>query len=258
MYDSREHRAQDVSPLPREILENSFHIAGDMAVTSGGEVHTLRLSGATEGRARGTHDQNNGVVAFITGEGELRVAPYTRALSEALDAAGYARGGLFVPFSNGERPAAPEQAAAWERIVHRSKAIFTAEREKAALDTFEAEAATIGIKHGIAERINALSVDKVRYQAVVDGPVRSLPGRFDNSAARAEIVGHFSSNNGLIGFVDETGRLYVASLSRANIELLESHGYREGGVWVPFSNGERPVEDRDLARLRALRDTPYA
>lgn len=64
----------------------------------------------------GTYDSNNGVIAFIDGEGRMRVAPATSDRYRALEEAGYRRGGIWVPFSNGEMPTDPALREQWEKM----------------------------------------------------------------------------------------------------------------------------------------------
>lgn len=64
----------------------------------------------------GFYNSNNGVIAFVDGEGHMRVAPATSDRSQALEEAGYKRGGIWVPFSNGELPTDPALREQWEKM----------------------------------------------------------------------------------------------------------------------------------------------
>lgn len=52
----------------------------------------------------GTYDSNNGRLAFVDGQGRMMVGASTKENFEAIRKAGYERGGIWVPFSNGEQP----------------------------------------------------------------------------------------------------------------------------------------------------------
>lgn len=240
--------------LPAEIIENTFLIRGDLMTTRGfGQSSLSELGDVIRRAERGIYDNNNGRTAFITGDGEYRVAPSSKALFEALDQAGYKSGGLFVPFSNGEVPADPALSAQWASIRERVKALSEAERKDGLRMTFLAEAAARGITVGVSERGDFWRVDNVRYQGSVGGQIRTTPGPFDNVDNRADRVGYYDTNNGLLSFVDESGGAFLGALNDQNIRILEDHGYQQGAVYVSFSNGERPVEEGDRSRLNQLR-----
>ena len=58
------------------------------------------------------------------------------------------------------------------------------------------------------------------------------------------------SNNGQIAFSDEFGNVLVTPYRSEIHSILNEAGYREGGFFVPFSNGEkRPEEYRWLAKI---------
>lgn len=48
----------------------------------------------------GRYGSNNGTLAFVDGERDYWVAPYSERAEKALQDAGYEQGGVFVPHSN--------------------------------------------------------------------------------------------------------------------------------------------------------------
>ena len=64
-----------------------------------------------------TFDSNNGTIAFIDGDGHLYVAPATADRYQALEGAGYKKGSLGVPLSNGEKPSDPALLEEWEKMM---------------------------------------------------------------------------------------------------------------------------------------------
>lgn len=69
-------------------------------------------------------------------------------------------------------------------------------------------------------------------------------------------IGHYSYNGGLIAFVNKSGQTFIGPYTRKRILLLQSAGYHDGGVIVPFGvNGidDQPADEnikRNLERLR--------
>ena len=57
-------------------------------------------------------------------------------------------------------------------------------------------------------------------------------------------------NNGQIAFADQYGTVYVTPYRRGIHHILEGSGYKEGSIFVPFSNGEqRPDAYQWLAKI---------
>lgn len=60
----------------------------------------------------------------------------------------------------------------------------------------------------------------------------------------------FCSNNGQTAYTDESGYVYVTPSRTGVLDILLDAGYREGSIFVPFSNGEeRPYHYKWLARI---------
>lgn len=247
-----------VGELPEMLVRNTLRLNGDMAVNLGAAESTLRLQQVIATGTRGVFDQNNGVIAFLTGRGEYRVAPYSEDLSEALRAAGYREGGLFVALSNGELPAQVAMRTEWLRMNEDVKELRRARFEECALTTYLSEAAVSGIVHGVASRGDFWCVDNVAYRGSAQGPVANLPGRFADVSLRAQLIGRYDTNNGLLAFVDESGATFIGRSCQQNLDTLNAAGYRSGSIFVPFSNGEQPATEAHRTRLDAIRATPPA
>ena len=56
----------------------------------------------------------------------------------------------------------------------------------------------------------------------------------------------YYSNNGVILFVDETLTNYVIPFVDGFIDMLATEGYKEFAMFVPFSNGEYPKENKSV------------
>lgn len=130
-------------------------------------------------------------------------------------------------------------------------------------EKYRAQAETRGIKP--LEGGEWLVVDGAEYQGYGDtrGKIPSA-NQQNNLASRLDQVGTYDSNNGTIALVDEQGKLQIGHGTAVNVEVLDKAGYQRSGMWVPFSNGEMPmdptlrqkyVELREKGREEAKRET---
>lgn len=69
---------------------------------------------------------------------------------------------------------------------------------------------------------------------------------------RAKQVGTFCVRNNRLAYVDEQGQLVVGRASDENINLLIQAGYQNDFIFVPFTNGERPVEESVYEKIRDI------
>ncbi len=75
-------------------------------------------------------------------------------------------------------------------------------------------------------------------------PVRSNVDAMSPEARRKmqEQKGTFAINNGVLIFVDRGGHPYVTVETDARLKALGKAGFENGDLFVPFSNGEEPVD----------------
>lgn len=75
-------------------------------------------------------------------------------------------------------------------------------------------------------------------------PVRNNVDAMSPEARRKmqEQKGTFAMNNGVLIFVDRGGHPYVTVATDARLEALKKAGFENGDLFVPFSNGEEPVD----------------
>lgn len=102
------------------LLTGSIEMLPGMKIDYSGGVDEYQASVVRE-EDRMIYDSNNGVIAFVDGEGRMHVAPATSDRFQALEKAGYKRGSLWVPFSNGELPADPVLREQWEKMVEEAR-----------------------------------------------------------------------------------------------------------------------------------------
>lgn len=76
-------------------------------------------------------------------------------------------------------------------------------------------------------------------------------GNFDR---RLEQVGTYYSNNSTLAYVDGQGKMHVGHSTHENWKALQEAGYRQGSIWVPFSNGEIPTDPDIQKQYLELRE----
>ena len=64
----------------------------------------------------------------------------------------------------------------------------------------------------------------------------------------------FNQNNGILAFVDEKGHLYASPATNEKRQELQNFGFKEGGLFVPFSNGDLPSDPEGLKRWEKLKN----
>jgi len=212
-----------------------------------------RLQIPYDERSKMTYDSNNGVIAFVDGEGRMRVAPATSDRYSALEEAGYSRGGIGVPFSNGDMPTDPTLRRQWEEMRETAREQNLKERIESHLGYFKAEAEKKQIKQEVAGEwltVDGVEIEMMGTKSIIE---RNTDG-YNMAVGRLEQVGTYDSNNGVIAFVDGEGRMRVAPATSDRYSALRAAGYRRGGIGVPFSNGDMPTDPALCGQWEKMRD----
>jgi hypothetical protein len=198
----------------------------------------------------GTYDSNNSTLAFIDEKGVMHVGHSTDENFQALEQAGYRRGGICVPFSNGEVPADPELRKQYAELREKGREINKKANIERHLHVYSETAERKGIK--TVEGGLFMMVDGIEYRhwGNETGIIDTNTDGYNMAIRRVEQVGTFDSNSGRMAFVDEQGRMWVGASTDENFQALEQAGYRRGGIWVPFSNGEMPTDRATYEQLR--------
>ncbi|GDX62281.1 hypothetical protein LBMAG33_5910 [Candidatus Levyibacteriota bacterium] len=198
----------------------------------------------------GTYDYNNGTFALVDQEGSLRIGHGTSANAQVLEKAGYRRGGMWVPFSNGEIPTDPSLRQQYLEIRERGREASKRENTERHLQVYSEIAERKGIKE--VEGGLLMMVDGIEYRHFGNetGNIEVNTDGYNMPIRRVDQVGTFDSNNGRIAFVDGQGRMWVGASTEENFDAIRKAGYERGGIWVPFSNGEMPTDRETYERLR--------
>lgn len=218
----------------KELINESVHVtSGMIAVYPQFQTEEVLDSSWTP-KFNGCYATNNSTVAFVN-ENELFVTPITRAAMKVLNEADFSRGFFYVPFSNWDYPKAEEKK--WRRLQEKANE----DRE----DEFIENCAKYCDMHHIG------SIDEDILKNCFIMPATGVPVKhlhFENvyypaitsrylGCTETERLGTYCANNGKVVFVYRDGKTYVTKGYRV-IEALREAGYKEKGIFVPFSNGE--------------------
>lgn len=228
----------------QELKDRSIHFKGTIKVTwpqYGDKKEDLEMSDI-ESKFNGAFCTNNSTICFVDNE-EIFVTPYTRDAMRILEAAGFKRRSFYVPFSNWDYPELEKEK--WLRL--RDLATESYYRD------YEVDSARWCDEHGISE-LSKKTMDHCFRMPRSGVPVKHL--YFEDTYYPAcnescvdctvvDRLGRYCTNNGKVVFVYHDGHTYVAK-GYWILDELRNAGYRESGLFVPFSNGEQ-ITDRELA-----------
>lgn len=190
----------------------------------------------------GCYAINNSTICYVV-DHEVFVTPYTRSALAILRNAGLVQRYFYVPFSNWDYP--KYEKTKWEHL--RELAAETYCRD------YEEDSAEWCDKHHIGE------LSKETMECCFKIPRSGVPVKhtyFETTYYPAcnegcvdctvtDRLGHYNANNGKVVFVYHDGHTYVAK-GYWILDELRRAGYKESGLFVPFSNGEQ-IADSDLA-----------
>lgn len=178
------------------------------------------------------YDSNNSVITFVS-ESVQYVIPYTRVVAQILRNAGFINKSIYVPFSNWDYPVYEKErwVALWQSAKeqweldflddckkHSDKEGFGSITEDLLKKCFKIPKSGVYVKH--------LYWEQTYYPYV---------HTFDCMAI--ERLGRYCTNNGTCVFVYRNGNTYVTR-DWDVVNALRKAGYKEGDLFVPFSNGE--------------------
>lgn len=192
----------------------------------------------------GHYATNNSTICYVV-DHEVFVTPYTRNAMATLRSHGLREGSFYVPFSNGDYP--KYAAEKWHHLRELAHLSYRQDYEDDCKEWCK--------KHGIG----TLSEETMSrcFKMPYDGvPVKHpyyetmhYPACHEScmDSTVVDKLGTWCSNNGKVVFVYYDGHTYVAK-GYGIINALRAAGYKEGSLFVPFSNGET-ITDPYLASL---------
>ena len=199
-----------------------------------GSVESLNVSELAP-KFNGRYATNNSTACFVTEEGEVYAMPYTRSAMSTLRAAGFCDDYFYVPFSNGDYPQA--EAQKWNHLRERARQSYR--------DDFVSDCKEYCDKHYIgslsdetlancfAIPVTGVPVKHLYYEETVYPATNSTC----LDCTVVDRLGTFCTNNGRVVFIYRDGTTYVTK-GYWILSELRAAGYREAGIFVPFSNGE--------------------
>ena len=181
----------------------------------------------------GSYASNNGTLAFVVDD-TLYVTPSTRRAYSAL--AGFSEKYFYVPFSNGDYP---------KNEQYRWKQLRTMQDEQRR-ECFVTDCLDYCDKHfvgtlseAILERCFELPETGVHVKHLYyeDWIYPTFAGHYFDCAHLHEMLGTYCTNNGRVVFIYRDGRTFVTKGYKI-LDALRAAGFKEKGLFVPFSNGE--------------------
>lgn len=186
----------------------------------------------------GQYAVNNSTVSYVV-ENVLYVTPFTTAAMTVLRKSGFTESMFYVHFSNGDYP--KSQQGRWQQLRANAR------------ESYEEDFIQDCIKYCDEHRIGTLD-DEVLQNCfeLPKGGVRVKHIYYEDTyypiinntcldCVAAERIGTFCTNNGKVVFVYRNGKTYVTKGYKILHDLIEA-GYREKGLFVPFSNGEQIID----------------
>ena len=232
----------------QNLKEDSIHILNTISVTGlWGDITCLDM---TETRSKFAGAKvfctNNSTVAFIDSDGVF-VTPYTRHGMAVLYSAGFTREWFYVPFSNGDHPTFEESR--WGFLRTKARKSYSRDYEEDCkkwcdehhIGTLPTEV----LDNCFRIPYDGVLVRRSNYES------RTCPACNERcvDCTVVDKLGTFCGNNGRVAFVYRDGHTYVTKGYKI-INQLQKAGYKESGLYVPFSNGEEIV-DLELAKAWA-------
>ncbi len=229
----------------KDLKERSIRIPGTITVCwpqhGGDKEETIDMTDVGS-KFNGAYCMNNSTICFVI-DHEVFVTPYTREAMVTIENAGLARKYFYVPFSNWDYP--KYEKAKWHNL--RNLAAKSYDRD------YEMDSARWCDKHDIGE-LSEETMERCFRMPRNGVPVKHL--YFENIYYPAcnegcvdctviDRLGNYCANNGRVVFVYRDGHTYVTK-GYWILDELRQAGYKESGLFVPFSNGEQ-ITDPYLA-----------
>ena len=211
-----------------------------------GQEEILNISKLTP-KFNGCYATNNSTVCFVT-DNEVYVIPSSRTVIRSLSELGFRKDSFYVPFSNGDYPKAEQKK--WETLREKARKSWAEEFSEDCISYCD-EHYIGAISDETLQRCFEMPSTgvKVKHHYYEDTYYPIISTYFDSIAT--QYIGHFCANNGKVVFVYRNGKTYVAKGYDILKELREA-GYREMGLFVPFSNGEKIQDPVLKARWESI------
>ena len=228
-----------------ELMAQSIKIDGRMAVKWPAHFNMpdeILCAEDIQPRFNGRHFATNNSTAIFSDSEEPGVAYVTPCTLEVLDClreAGYTANESYVPFSNGDVPAEENLRAKWQLLREAANLWWYRQDERDCLTWCERQGITPVDDEFLAKFF------RIPDEGVEVAYTREHHNRYIHPLAWGGVhggtifvLGRYAHNNGTTVFVGTDGHTYVGKGWHKIINVLKEHGFKEGDLFVPFSNGE--------------------
>ena len=183
------------------------------------------------------YSENNGLVAYVTENGEFYLSPYGCMIVDELEELGYKKDPIVaIPFGV---PANAMRRADWAECCKLANEYYKKKAFEESQEKYKAIMEYKGLKP-LPEDIKNIALeipaDGLKIINVVGEEARVNPIAYYEFGKR---MGEYYDNNGIVLFPDTVGKTYISPFYSEIIEILKNSGYRKGNAPVPLSNGER-------------------
>lgn len=199
-----------------------------------------------------TYNINNAVIAFYENE-VMYVIPYFHEGIAILEAEGFHKNDMFVPYSNREYPIV--EHAHWKRMIEESKELL--------VEAYRRECVELSEKMGILpidqelldEKCMVIPDEGIMINNPNKEPKRKFPVivgylcdniTFDNLGRY-----YVNKNNGIITFVNADGIQYVTKSDKVHKQLFE-RGYKFKKMEEIFGDDDKPADDEVIFNYNKL------
>jgi len=186
----------------------------------------------------GRYATNNSTVCYVA-DGEIFATPYTRFALSTLRNAGFSRSEFYVPFSKGDYPKFEQDQ--WNILREKARKTyeedFISDCNKFCDEHYIGCISDKSLKNCFQMPVSGVRVKRFGFEDCYYPVISSTCLDY----VASERIGKFCCNNGRVVFVYRDGKTYVTKGYKVLSELRAA-GYKESGLFVPFSNGEEIVD----------------
>ena len=231
-----------------DLIKQSIFIpeSGCEVCSPGEEKPTTIFLANIRSKFSGHYAVNNSTICYVYLR-DVYVTPWTRAAEMTLHKEGFKEKYFYVPFSNWDYP--KNEKTRWQHLRREAEASYRLDYEADCNEWCDEH--QIGsldgktLKRCFRIPTEGILVKHPFYETWVEPACNEIS--MDSVAAGK--IGRYCKNNGKVVFVYRDGHTYVA-WGYWIVSELRSSGYKEGPLFVPFSNGEE-IMDPTLAKMWA-------
>lgn len=218
----------------------------------GGEFNIRRMEEKELIENNNCYYKNNGVIVLVV-NGERRVGVSLKELNNILEELNFAEKEMTVPLSNGEEPIfdsnEKDEYVKWQKLQQMRRdelnpRVIKRYQEEEVFKEFISKVGFEGDKKQMVESLKSLdelSIDcenGVSFEIFGGGSTYTCEP-LQTTELRKKQTATYSTNNGMVAFIDKTGHYRLAPRTKNLMDVLMSMGYKEGNLAVPGSNGEK-------------------